>query len=130
MITGKGYSCQSSIVHGPFQHVNIFRIPRHLIHPPVPQHHPDRGASLAIGSEIRQAVIFREALIVGRLADAAGYVHIPQRHVIPQAVQCTDIALVVSVGCHVCHAAIKVHGTHGMPCDVRHLGDRLFVLVI
>ena len=67
---------------------------------------------------------------MGRLADTSGDVHIAVHYVVPHPVQGVPIALVSGVGGHVGHAAVQVHGTHGVAGDFGHLPHRDLVLVI
>ena len=49
-----------------------------------PQHQPDRRARLGVGHLVGQVIVHGEPLAPAQRADAAGDVHAPLRHIVPQ----------------------------------------------
>ena len=129
-VAGKGYSRQGAVVHRTLEDIDILAVSGELVHPPVPEDHAYRGAGLAVGGEVRKGIVIREALVAGALADSPGDVHVSQDNIIPKAVQGIPVALVVGVGGDIGHAAVEIHGAHGVAGDLAHLPDWHIILVI
>ena len=94
----------------------------------VPQDARDGGAGLGVGLRVGQIVVVAERLAEVAGADAAGQVHAPCHHVVPQGVERVDVGAVAGQCGDVGHAAVQVAGAHRVADRLALLGHRQVVL--
>src|SRR5918997_5775432 len=68
-------------------------------------------------------------MIVAR-TDAAGYIHLAHRHVIPEALQRLEEVLVAGLRPKVGSSRVQVDGTYGVANDLVLIPERLMVLLV
>jgi len=74
----------------------------------------DSCAGFAVGTHVRQLVVFAESLAVVGGSDTSGDVELLAYDVVPDAVDGMDIGSIAGEGCYICHAGIHIGGTYGM----------------
>src|SRR5665213_4516857 len=81
-------------------------------HAPVPHHHADGGAALAVGARIRQFVGVAKGFAGLARSHASRYVELMLRQVVPQRAQSLPVFLVAGLKVVIRGAAAGIHGAN------------------
>ena len=86
-------------------------------------------AQVAMGFEIRQIIIYREAFVVARGADTADDIHIAIDHIVPQFVECFGVTFILFSAQPHPTFRNEIHAANGVTGDAIKLFDRNRILI-
>ena len=109
--TVQGHTGKSAVVHDPFHSVGVLRFSRQVEHALAEENRGDGSAGFGGDVLDRQHVIFHEAFVAERGADAAGYVHLAFADAFPEALAGRFQFLVAGLFGAVRHAGIHVESS-------------------
>ena len=108
------HTTDETIVEGTLQYIVILTLAMEKEETVVDINIADSCAGFAVGTHIRQLVVFAESLAVVSSSDTSGDVELLAHDVVPDAVDGVDIGGIAGESCYICHTSIHIGGTYGM----------------
>ena len=95
-----------------------------------PKKQANCGASFRIAFQVRQVVVLRKSLILGRRAQASGQVEFAPAEILPKIFADSSELIVFQFVSKICSRAVEVHCAHGVADNFMLLAKRLVRLHI
>ena len=124
------HTTDETIVEGALQYIVILTLAMEKKETVVDINIADSCAGFAVGTHIRQLVVFAESLAIVGGSDSSGDVELLAHDVVPDAVDGVDIGSIAGEGSYICHTSIHIGGTNGMTYSLVLFQNRFVALGI
>ena len=122
------HTTDETIVEGTLQYIVIFALAVEEEETVVDINIADSCAGFAVGTHVRQLVVFAESLAVVGGSDSSGDVELLAYDVVPDTVDGVDIGSISGEGSYICHTSIHIGSTNGMTYSLVLLQNRFVAL--
>ena len=124
------HTTDETIVEGTLQYIVILTLAMEKEETVVDINIADSCAGFAVGTHVRQLVVFAESLAVVSSSDTSGDVELLAHDVVPDAVDGVDIGSISGKGSYICHTSIHIGSTYGMTYSLVLFQNRFVALRI